>query len=150
MQVELESIIYAMDFLDEKGGAYYHKKGGEVISLSSRELMGAKTGIDIDTYPEWQRGAIEWAYDIVKNKENYIELPKKEEFDDLAVLKAFITTLDENIKKEIQEKLDKGTDISRIRNLFNEKLNMYGWYVFKDNFFEKVAKQWCKQNTISY
>lgn len=150
MQVELEDIIYAMDFLDEQGGAYYHKKGGEVISLSLRELIAAKTGIAIDTYPEWQQGAIEWAYDIVKNKENYIELPKKEEFDDLSVLKAFVNTLDENIKKEIKEELDKGTDISKIRNRFNEKLNIYGWYDFKDTFFKEIAEQWCKQNTISY
>lgn len=149
MQVELEDIIYAMDFLDEKGGAYYNKQSGEIISLSLRELMAAKTKVAIDTYPEWQQAAVEWAYDIVENKENYIELPKKEDFDDLAVLKSFVNTLDENTKKDIEEEIDKGTDISRIRNRFNEKLNLNGWYDFKDKFFEEVAMKWCKQNKIN-
>ncbi|SHI98577.1 hypothetical protein SAMN02745163_01173 [Clostridium cavendishii DSM 21758] len=150
MNVILEDILYAMDFLDEKGGAYYNKKNGDVISLVYRELVAAKTKVPVDTFPEWQQGAVEIAYDIVENNDDYIELPEKDEFDDLAVLKSYVNTLENDLKAEINKELETNTDISKIRSKFDTVLGSNEWFDFKDNFFIELAKSWCIKNNIGF
>jgi hypothetical protein len=150
MRVDLEEIIYAMDFMDEGAGAYYNKKSEIVLSISKREYLAAKTGVEVDTYPEWQQEAVRWAYDIVENEEDYIKLPDKSEFDDNTILKSFIKEIDENVRAEIEADLLRGKDIRYIRENYSGIFDGERWYEFKDNFFINLAKDWCKTNNIIF
>ena len=150
MRVDLEEIIYAMDFMDEGSGAYYHKKSEIVLSISKREYLAAKTGVDIDNYPEWQQDAVKWAYDIVENEKDYIKLPDKLEFNDNAILKVFIKEIDENLREKIETDLSRGKEIRFIRENYSEIFEGEEWYEFKDNFFINLAKDWCKGNNIIF
>ncbi|WP_238885951.1 hypothetical protein [Clostridium sp. YIM B02551] len=150
MRVDLEEIIYAMDFMDEGAGAYYHKKSEIVLSISQREYLAAKTGVEIDNYPEWQQEAVKWAYDIVENKESYIKLPDKLEFDDTTILKLFIKEIDESVREKIEADLSRGKDIRYIRENYSEIFDGEAWYEYKDNFFISLAKDWCKANNIIF
>lgn len=150
MKVTLEDIIYAMDFLDDGAGAYYHKDSEEVLSISQREYIGAKTGVDIETYPEWQQEAVKWAYDIVNNNDKYISLPQKNEFDDIAILKDYIEILDEETRESIEKYIQEGKDFKFIKDRNENMLNTEKWYDFKDNFYINLARKWCSSNNIEY
>lgn len=148
MKISLEDVLYAMDFLDDDGGAYYHKESEEIISISKKEYIGAKTKVAIDNYPEWQQEAVKWAYDIVEKEEDYISLPKKHEFDDMAILKEYIKTIKGTAKEAIEEKIASGRSFKDIKGDHEEELSSTKWYDYKDDFYEIFARNWCEKNNI--
>ncbi|GAA0117038.1 UPF0158 family protein [Clostridium senegalense] len=141
--------IYNMEIDDVKN--LYNKEEGTIILISQEDIKAVEEGKKVEDFDEWKEEIILNALDYKTNKNNYIEFPRREEFDEYLSMEKFIQNCnDENLKVELNLNIS-GEDAFRAFKSALYRLDLIDqWYDFKDKEFLKFLAQWCNKNEIEY
>ncbi|WP_010295641.1 UPF0158 family protein [Clostridium senegalense] len=141
--------IYNMELDDVKN--LYNKEEGTIILISQEDIKAVEEGKKVEDFDEWKEEIILNALDYKTNKNNYIEFPRREEFDEYLSMEKFIQNCnDENLKVELNLNIS-GEDAFRAFKSALYRLDLIDqWYAFKDKEFLKFLAQWCNKNEIEY
>lgn len=151
MQVKLKDIIEEMEIQFEESLSLLNMKTGEIVLVTSEDLIDAEDDKPFDHLPEWEQENRKLAIDVIENFENYIELPTKYEVNEYDIMKSFCLSVNDQRKRKSLLRAIKGKGAFR---RFKDKIidfNMEGqWYIYRDESFKQIAIKWCQEHKINY
>lgn len=149
--VKLNDIIEEMDIPFEGSFSFLNRKTGEIVFLTGEDLNAAEEEEPFDDLPEWQQENRMAAMDVVKNEEDYIELPTKYDLNEYEIMENFCLTVSDQQKRESLSRAIKGKGAFR---RFKDKIINFGiesqWYSYRNEWFKQIAIEWCQENKIDF
>lgn len=131
--IKLSKIKDALEDIDINSRCYFNKKTNEILWLFDDNQ-------EYSTYHEVDESAgnIIFMFDFfIKN--------------DYDIIQDFISTIDDDVLKNELYIATRGKGcFKRFRNIVDTNEITNGWYMFRDNEYKKIAKEWCINNKIEY
>lgn len=135
MKVKLNDVIEALDFVNDETKYFYSIKAEELLMVCNGMVNGE---IDSDLIEE-----IEESFD------EYIALPGQYEIDEYNMMEEFINDLPEGRKQdELYDVIQGSGAFRRFKDEVYELGLEQRWYKYRDEAYEKLALEWCKENGI--
>ena len=136
MKVKLEDIIEAMEFAGMETEYYYDTQNEKVVML----LDGMVDGEDNpEFFEDIKEGFVE----------DYIPLPGQYDINEYRIMEEFIYELPAGNDQDVLARTIQGRGAFR---RFKDKLydlNLQKqWYQYRDEAYEKIARQWCERHKI--
>ncbi|WHY58326.1 UPF0158 family protein [Peribacillus simplex] len=151
VQVKLKDIIEELEIQFEESQSFLNIKTGEIIFVTSNDLRAAEDDEPFDHLPDWQQENLRGANDVVENFENYIELPTKYDVNEYEMMEDFCLTVSDLRKQNTLLLEIKGKGAFR---RFKDKIIVFEiedqWYLYRDERFKQIAKEWCQDNNVNY
>ncbi len=100
--VKLSEIIDGMESQTDEARAYLNKETGEIVIISDEEFSAAEEKHSLESYPEWQRGFIREAANVLEDdKGRYIALPSKFDIDEYHMMERFALSADDEFSASL-------------------------------------------------
>ncbi|EPD53260.1 hypothetical protein HMPREF1210_00991 [Paenisporosarcina sp. HGH0030] len=151
IQVSLKDIIEEMEVQFEESRSLLNINTGEIIIVTSEDLRAAEDEEPFDHLPEWEQENRMNAIDVVKNFENYIELPTKYAVNEYEIMENFSLKVRDQRMQESLLRAIKGKGAFR---RFKDKIIDFEiedqWYSYRDECFKQIAIEWCQENKINF
>lgn len=149
MKVDLMDVIESIEFENENLTHYYNKETGVISYLESDETSICKLeeDLDLEGLEEWERESVLIKIDIIKNPQDYIQLPTFEEINEVNMMIEF---LKENVNCLEKNEINDGIDEKGLRELIDKKGLLSKWYDYREDGERNLAIAWCKKNRIEY
>lgn len=146
---KLKEIVDGMDFQNEEMSAYWNKKTGEVVTLTSDSIRAAEEKEPLENYPEWEYEEILEAGRFLESPDDYLPLPSKFEIHEWEIMERFCLSLkDGGIRDQMLDTI-RGTGAFR---RFKDNLERFDleerWYPFREQALKEIAVDWCQRNGI--
>lgn len=149
--VKLKDIIEEMEVQLDDFRTFLNKETGEIVTLTSDELMAAEEEESLDDKPEWMLENIVVANDILWNFDKYVELPTKYDIHEYKIMEYFCYTVE---NERIQDSLFQTIRGKGAFRRFKDRINDYGiqdqYYSYREEQFKQIAKEWCEDHGIGY
>ncbi len=146
--VSLKALVESIDFTSHEEEYHLNLKTGEIL-LVTGEYISLAEDEDDEKLPEWMMEIIPDVRHYLKNQDDYLTLPDKQDFDEYRVMEDFIETLSD---PEQQNTLEKATTGKGAFRRFKDKVIRLDlddqWYKFKDAALAEYVKDWAKENNI--
>ncbi|HIK17606.1 MAG TPA: hypothetical protein IGS53_20260 [Leptolyngbyaceae cyanobacterium M33_DOE_097] len=147
--VKLQDIVDEMDTLSDELHAYLNKQTGELVTISSEELQAAEEEDAIESYPEWQREAIQKAQEIL-DSDDYLSLPSKFDIHEYSIIERFCTEIeDAELSDELLFQIQGSGAFQRFKHAIYRYDIVDDWYRYRQKALEKIAIDWLEVNSIS-
>lgn len=153
MKVNLQDVIEAIEFENDKLNHYYNKKTGVIIYKEDAETAMYNAGdMDrIDTLENWEQELVRELYDLQENPQDYIRLPERDESDELQMMMDFCRAFsDISLKDSINNETDLSRKLHKVKNVIRDKGIINDWYDYREAAEREIAEQWCINNNIEY
>ena len=128
MKVKLEDIIEAMEFANMETEYYYDTQNEKVLMLFDEMVDGE---------------------DNQELFEDYIPLPGQYDINEYRIMEEFIYELPAGKNQDVLARTIQGRGAFR---RFKDKLYDLNlekqWYQYRDEAYEKIARQWCERHKI--
>jgi len=148
--VSIKDVVDEMDVPSDQHSAFLKRHSGELVTLSSEELIAAEEGDNIDEYPEWQQDIIIKAKEVV-NSDDYLRLPSKFDIHEYHIMEDFCCSQADNKIREVLLNKIRGRGAFK---RFKDAIQMNGieeeWYRFRQEELEKITIEWLEANQIPY
>lgn len=150
IKVKLNAIIEGMDSQSDETNAYLNKKTGMVELIADEYITAAEENLFLEDEPQWFREIVQVAKQILET-DDFIPLPSLFDIDEYSIMEKFSRSIpDSKLSDELYYSL-KGKGAFR---RFKKNIRLHGieadWYTFKHELLEKIAKDWCDKNKLSY
>ncbi|MGL5086396.1 MAG: UPF0158 family protein [Clostridium sp.] len=150
-KITLQDILEVYDIEMEEMDSYYHLPSQSMIVLSKDDMEIAENNIDTKDLEDWKKESVNQAKDFIKNKDNYITFPSKEEYNEYGIMEEFIK---QNKNSSLLDKLKVNLSGEEAFRKFKDTLYDVSlqdeWYEFRDEKCLEVAKLWCEKNKVEY
>ncbi|MGB0938585.1 MAG: UPF0158 family protein [Colwellia sp.] len=149
MKVKIDDIIDAVDFDNDMSESYLNTRTKQVCMFTNDVLREAERDIDLSDSAPWYREAVTSAKHYVENKEDYVSLPEKYDFNEYHVIEKFIDSLVFPKQSEMlsQSILGKGA-FRRFKTVLDKLGLVNEWYKYRDQQLREFVELWCKENNI--
>jgi hypothetical protein len=151
IKVNLKDIVDELEMQFEESRILLNRKTGEILRVTSEDLVAAEDDEPFDHLPEWEQENRMVAMDVVENFENYIELPTKYDINEYDIMEDFCLTVSVQRKQDSLLRAIRGKGAFR---RFKDEIIDFEiedqWYSYRDERFKQIAIEWCKDNNISY
>ncbi len=149
--VRLSAIMEVIEISSEAFSSYLNRISGHAITLSEEEISAAEEGDDLDDYPAWQRESILMARDFLKNENDYLGLPTKDDLDEYRLMEKFSLSVEDPNTLDILYGAIKGKGAFRRFKDALHRLNLTDeWYAYREAAVRQVAIDWCELNEINW
>lgn len=153
MKVNLNDVIESIEFENDILNHYYNKDTGIIIYKEDSETSSYSAyDIDkIDQMEEWERELVIGLYDLKENPQNYIQLPKKDEFDELKMMIDFCNSFsDISLDGDLSLDYDENRKLHKLKEIIRDKGLINEWYDYREVSERAIAIEWCNDNNIEY
>ena len=148
--VKLKDIIDEMEIQSDFHSSYLNKKTGEIVRVTDDHFRVAEDEDDLSDYPEWEQEAIKLAGEVLKS-DDYIELPTKFDIHEYSIMEKFCLSLND---VELSDKMYHSIKGKGAFRIFKDNIYEYGieedWFKYRREAFNRIAIDWCEDNTIPY
>lgn len=136
MKVRLEDVIEAMEFAGMETEYYYDTKNEKVLMLFDGMVDGEDNP---ELLEDIREGFVE----------DYIALPGQYDINEYRIMEEFIYELPSRKNQDVLARAIQGRGAFRRfkDKLFDLNLEKR-WYQYRDEAYEKIARQWCERYKI--
>ena len=154
VKVKFGEIEMAIDSSqDYMFATYVHKRTGEIVAISDEDgtaVEGEEDELDEDC-PEWQKETRKEARKVLRNREDYVDLPTKYDFDDYSVMQRLCRSIG---NQSISDQLCDAIRGSGAFRRFKSQLSRFGlvdeWGAFHSQALKDFARRWCEENGMEF
>ncbi|WP_088106007.1 UPF0158 family protein [Halalkalibacter urbisdiaboli] len=150
-KINFNQLIEELEIQMEEGRSFFHLKTGDIVNVFTEDLRAAEDDEPYEHLPEWQQEIRETAIDIIENKDDYIELPAKEDIDEYEIIEEFCLSMNDARKQDILLRAIRGKGaFRRFKDTIAEFTIEDQWYAFRTERLKEIAIKWCQFNGIEY
>jgi hypothetical protein len=122
-----------------------------MVLIGYEEMSAAEDDEPLEDYPDWQQEIIKAAKEIENETGDYIQLPTKFDIHEYSIMERFCLSLDDPKMSEIFYNLIKGGGaFGRFKNAIHRYDIADDWYKFRNEAYEEIAIDWCRENDIEF
>jgi len=151
IQVKLKDIIEEVEVQMEDSRSLLNIKTGEIVIVTSEDLVAAEDQEPFDHLPEWERENRKIAIDVMENFENYVELPTKYNLNEYKIMEDFCLSVSDSRMQDSLLKAIRGKGAFR---RFKDKIVSFDiedqWYSYQNERFKQIVIKWCQNNQLNY
>ncbi|OGU20109.1 MAG: hypothetical protein A2X85_02260 [Geobacteraceae bacterium GWF2_54_21] len=151
--VSLNDIVQEMQIISDTMTVYFKRSSGEFIAATDEYIHAAECGESLDNRPEWEQDAIRMTADVLAHEDDggYVPLPSRYDIHEYSVMERFCDTVSNpKIANDLFRSI---TGIGAFRR-FKATIRMHGvedgWHRFRDEEYKEIAREWCKENGITW
>jgi hypothetical protein len=153
VEVNLQTIIEALELADDSISCFLDVETGEVYSITEEEFdlaEDAQTGFE--DLPDWQRQTVELARIIQQNEgKRYLALPDKFDVHEWAIMDAFSESPRVARVRNDLHRAIRGAGAFRLFKHLLTEYNLWDpWNQFKETELRQIAMQWCEEHGIAF
>jgi hypothetical protein len=149
--VKLKEIVEEMDLPSEEGMSFWSKKSGKVVLITDEMMEAAEEGTPLEDYPDWMRGSITLAGDILKHEADYVPLPSKYDLHEYQIMESFCRALkDPKITETLLADIKGRGAFGRFKNRLQQLGLEREWHQFREEALKRIAVEWCRANGLQY
>ncbi|MCM1988256.1 UPF0158 family protein [Oceanirhabdus seepicola] len=126
-------------------------KTGEIVSVPTKFIKMVENGEKPEGIKEWEEADFKTTEDIVKNSEDYKDIPTENEINEYDIMKEFCFSYKENkMREELSSAINGDSPLRNFKNIIYDKGIYNEWYEYLDNKFVEKVIEWCERNNIEY
>jgi len=131
---------------------YFRRSTGEFVPVSEEHVQIVDAEAPFDDRPEWEQEAIRMAADVLADTEgDYVELPSRYDIHEYAIMEDFCRTVDQaKIAADLFRSISGKGAFRRFKDTIRRLGIENDWYRFKDEAYRAIARDWCRENGITW
>jgi hypothetical protein len=148
--VHLRDVVGEMEGFDDNFRSFLNRATGELATVGVEDLSAVEDGYDLETYPQWQREAIQKAEEIMVS-DDWLELPSKFEIHEWEIMRRFCYSLDdERLSSELLDAIHGSGAFRAFENTIYYRGIEERWYSYRQDALEQIARDWLERNEIPF
>jgi hypothetical protein len=150
--VALNELAQEMQSVFDTITVYFKRSTGEFIMVTDEHIRAAEEE-SFDDRPEWEQEAIRMTADILarENDGDYVPLPSKYEIHEYSIMERFCHTVENSkIANDLFRSITGKGAFRRFKDAIHRHSIEEAWYRFKDEAFKEIAREWCRENYITW
>lgn len=153
VEVNLETIIEALELADDSISSFLDTQTGEVHSITAEEFdLAEDPETDFEDLPDWQRDIVKFARIIQQHEgKRYLALPDKFDVHEWAIMDRFSESLRvARLRNDLHAAI-RGAGAFRLFKYMLTEHNLWdAWNQFKETELRQIAMQWCEEHGIVF
>lgn len=153
VEVNLETIIEALELADDSISSFLDIETGEVHSITAEEFdLAEDPETDFEDLPDWQRDIVKFARIIQQHEgKRYLALPDKFDVHEWAIMDRFSESLRvARLRNDLHAAI-RGAGAFRLFKYMLTEHNLWdAWNQFKETELRQIAMQWCEEHGIVF
>ncbi len=153
VEVNLETIIEALELADDSSSCFLDRETGEVHSITEEEFgLAEDPETDFEDLPDWQRDIVKLARIIQQHEgKRYLALPDKFDVHEWAIMDRFSESLRvARLRNDLHAAI-RGAGAFRLFKYLLTEHNLWdAWNQFKETELRQIAMQWCQEHGIVF
>ncbi|WBW95592.1 UPF0158 family protein [Oceanirhabdus sp. W0125-5] len=130
---------------------FINMKAGEVVSVPTKFIQMIENGENPEDLEEWEVSDFKICEDIVKNSDNYVDIPNEDEINEDDIMREFCFSFkDKKVLEELSIAINGDNPLRKFKNILYEKGIYDEWYDYLDEKFIEKIQAWCERNNIDY
>jgi Uncharacterised protein family (UPF0158) len=153
VEVNLETIIEALELADDSISSFLDVETGEVQSITAEEFdLAEDPETDFEDLPDWQRDTVKLARIIQQHEgERYLALPDKFDVHEWAIMDRFAESLKVvRLRNDFHAAIRGAGAFRLFKHLLTEYNLWDAWNRFKEIELRQIAMQWCEEHGIVF
>jgi len=147
----LEDVIEALESAGDEQPHYLDKRTGEILLVTDEDIRAAEEDDLISQYPDWQRDSILKAREVLRDSEQFIQLPDQFDIHEYEIMKDFCLAFeDRQVGGELLRLIKGSGAFRRFKNAINEMGADKPGYEFKRSELERLAIEWLEEHETPY
>ncbi|HXI26541.1 MAG TPA: UPF0158 family protein [Pyrinomonadaceae bacterium] len=149
--VRLDDVIEALESPGDEHVYYLDKRTGEIVLVTDEDMSAAEEDELISAYPDWQRDSILKAREVLRDSEQFIQLPDRFDIHEYKIMEDFCLAFkDRQVGGKLLRLIKGSGAFGRFKNAIHELRVEKAWHEFKRSELEKIAIDWLEENEIPY
>lgn len=150
IKVKLSDVVDALSSQSDEATHYLNKKTGEISFVRDDAIRAIEDeDPDIQENYGWEKEELDEARKVDENPDDYIALPDKFEIEEYKTMEDFcLSREDEKIREELYHAMKGRGAFGRFKDLIHELGIADDWYRFKNEAYERIAREWGEENHI--
>jgi hypothetical protein len=149
--LKIGEIVEAIDLQTDETTAFLNKRTGEIVTILAEEIDAVANQEPLEDAPEWERGDMRIAQEILGNEGDFLRLPTKDKIDEYQIMERFcLSVRDRKILEGLYVSI-KGKGAFR---RFKDQILRLGiadqWYKYREEAIKQIAIDWCKSHRIDF
>jgi len=153
VEVNLETIIEALELADDSISSFLDVETGEVQSITAEEFdLAEDPETDFEDLPDWQRDTVKLARIIQQNEDRrYLALPDRFDIHEWAIMDRFSESLNvARLRNDLHAAVRGAGAFRMFKHLLTEYSLWDAWNRFKEIELRQIAMQWCEEHGIVF
>jgi hypothetical protein len=151
LSVRLDDVVEALESAGDEHAHYLDKRTGEIVLVTDEDMKAAEADDLISEYPDWQRHSILKAREVLRDSEQFIQLPDRFDVHEYKIMEDFCLSLEDGQVGGELLRLIKGSGaFRRFKNAIDEMDIDKAWYEFKQSALEEIAIEWLDEHQVPY
>ena len=151
--VSLNDIVQEMQIISDTMAVYFQRSTGKFVTITDEYVYAAETDSPLNERPEWEQEIIRETAEFLDREDDgdHIALPTRYDIHEYAIMEGFCSTVE---NRKIANDLFRSIAGKGAFRRFKDALHRYGiaknWYVYKDEAYKEIAREWCEDHGISW
>jgi hypothetical protein len=151
--VSLNDIVQEMQIIFDTMAVYFKRSTGEFKTVTEEYIHAAECGESLDDRPEWEQDAIRQTADVLAREDDgdYVPLPSRFDIHEYSVMERFCHTVSNpKVVNDLFRSIAGRGAFRRFKDAIRRHGVEDGWYRFRDEEYKEIAREWCKENGITW
>ncbi len=152
--IKLSDVVDNMECLDDEDRCYFHIPTQTFYSPIVEHLRIAEEcdqDDNLSRYSEWERKSIIDTMNFLEHEDEYIVLPNKFDINEYQIMEEFCEQIENpRIREHLFNTINGRGAFRRFKDTIIDYNIENKWYQFREQAYQKIAIEWCKENNIEY
>lgn len=151
--VSLNDIVQEMQIISDTMTVYFKRSSGEFITVTDEYIHASECDESLDDRPEWEQDAIRMTEDVLAHEDDgdYVPLPSRYDIHEYSVIERFCDTVSNpKVANDLFRLIAGRGAFRRFKDAIRRHGVEDGWYRFRDEEYKEIAREWCKENSITW
>lgn len=150
-KITLEDILEVQEIEMDEMESYYHLPSQTMVVFSKEDMEMAKSDKDTTNLEDWKMEIVNQAKDFIKNPNDYINFPTKEDYNEYGIMEDFIKECNnESLSVKLNVKLSGEEAFRKFKDTIYDIGLVDEWYEFRDEKCLETARKWCEKHGVDY
>ena len=150
LPVKLKDVVDALEEAGDQFSHYLDKRTGEIFMFTSDDWRAAESDDLISEYPDWQKGQILKAREIL-GSDDFVRLPGEFDIHEYNIMEQFCLSYpNDRVGEELLRAIKGKGAFGRFKGTIHLRGIEKAWYAFLRQELEAVAIEWLEQEEIPY
>jgi len=149
----LNDLAQEMQMISDTMTVYFKRSTGGFIAITDEYVSVLDDEDPLDDRPEWEQEAIRMTGEVLahENDGDYVPLPSKYDIHEYSIMESFcLTVKNPKIANDLFRSISGKGAFRRFKDAVYRHSIEDGWYRFKDEAYKEIAREWCKENGITW